>query len=67
MAKNSFLRKNQGQAVVEYILMMAVVVALIGLLSNGFKNGLVLLWERMAKDISAPCPKCPPPPEVRIR
>ena len=65
--KNPLLENNQGQAVVEYLLMVAVAVALIGIIGTGFRRGLILLWERMAKDISAACPGCPPSPDVRIR
>lgn len=67
MKKSPFLRSEKGQAVVEYILMLAVVVSLVVAMGVGFRRGLVQLWEKMAKDISAPCPGCVPPPEVRIR
>jgi Flp pilus assembly pilin Flp len=67
MNKSPFLRDEQGQAVIEYILMLAIVVSLVGVMGVGFRRGLIQLWEKMAKDISAPCPGCVPPPEVRFR
>ncbi len=67
MTKNSLLQDDQGQAIVEYVLMLAIVVSIIGVLGVGFRRALISLWEKMAKDISSPCPGCAPPPEVRIR
>jgi Flp pilus assembly pilin Flp len=64
---SSFYRNESGQAVVEYLLMLAVIVAIVGAVGIGFRKILVKLWEKMARDIAAPCPGCPPPPDVRIR
>lgn len=66
MVKNPLLENDRGQAVVEYVLMLAIVVAMIGVMSTGFRRALISLWGKMARDISAPCPGCPPPPEVRF-
>jgi len=66
MIKNRLLKNDQGQAVVEYVLMLAIVVAMVGVMSTGFRHALISLWRKMARDISAPCAGCPPPPEVRF-
>lgn len=65
--ETDFSRDDSGQAIVEYILMVAVVVAIIGVLSVGLRGVLVKVWGKMARDIAAPCAGCQPPPDVRIR
>lgn len=66
MRKNLF-DDQEGQAVVEYVLMVMIAMAVVGVIATGFRKSLIALWEKMAQDISAPCPGCPPPPDVRIR
>lgn len=61
------LQDDDGQVLVEYLLMAAVVVAVIGVIGTGFRRILITLWERMARDIAAPCPGCEPPPNAHIR
>lgn len=64
----SFLVSDEGgQAVLEYILMVSVAVSVVMVIGTGFRRILIKLWEKMARDIAAPCPSCPPPPDVRIR
>lgn len=61
------IREEDGQAVLEYILMLSIAVLVIGSFATGLRKVLVQIWERMAQDIAAPCPGCPPPPGMRIR
>jgi|GEM_PF-974708 len=55
------LRDQKGQAVVEYILMLSLVVTFVGLLAKGFRAPLRGLWHLFAKEVAAPCPGCPSP------
>lgn len=59
--------EDDGQAVLEYLLMLAVTVSVLGVLASGMRRVLVELWEKMARQIAAPCPGCTPPESVRIR
>lgn len=60
------LSNRRGQAILEYVLMMLIVVALVAILSKGLKSSLLIIWEFMAQRISAACPGCPPPPNVKF-
>lgn len=56
---------QQGQAIVEYILTLSVSIAIVVALSSTFRKSIFKLWVGLAKGISAACPGCPPPPNVR--
>lgn len=58
---------DSGQAILEYILMLSLAVTIVGVFATGLRKALAAIWESMARTISAPCPGCPPPPDVRIR
>ena len=60
------LSSQRGQAILEYVLMMLIVVAMVAILSKGLKSSLLIMWEFMAQKISAACPGCPPPPNVKF-
>jgi Flp pilus assembly pilin Flp len=60
-------RDEEGQAVVEYILMVSVTIAAVGALSFGFRKTLFRIWGLFAQEISAACPGCPPDPQIRLR
>ncbi|MFZ9594482.1 MAG: hypothetical protein ACO3A2_00185 [Bdellovibrionia bacterium] len=53
-------RGEQGQALVEYLLMLLVAFSVVGSLSFGFKRILLRIWGVYHKEISSPCPSCPP-------
>lgn len=55
---------QRGQAILEYVLMMLIVVSMVAILSKGLKSSLLVIWQFMAQRISAACPGCPPPPNV---
>lgn len=67
MVKTAQHGDQKGQAVVEYLLMLITVVGLVGILGIGFRRSLKGLWGKLARDISAPCPGCQPPRDVRFR
>lgn len=61
------LREEDGQVIVEYILMLSAMLLVATILGTGFRRMLTTVWERIAKDVAAPCPGCKPPPEIRFR
>lgn len=60
-------REEEGQAVVEYILMVSATIVAVGALSFGFRKTLFKIWGLFAQDITAACPGCPPDPAIRLR
>ncbi|MCM2324785.1 MAG: hypothetical protein NDJ90_16115 [Oligoflexia bacterium] len=61
------MRKGEsGQAVLEYVLMIALAVSIVALLGIGIRRSVIMVWDRMSRDIAAPCPRCPPPSGVRF-
>jgi Flp pilus assembly pilin Flp len=65
--KTPIIRNQQGQAVLEYMLMLSVALAVVTTLSIGFKQSLFTIWGIFSKEISAPCPSCVPDPKVQFR
>lgn len=57
---------EEGQAVVDYILTLAIIVTVVTVLSLGFRTSLFKLWQTFAREISAACPDCPPDPSIRL-
>jgi hypothetical protein len=60
------LNNNQGQAVLEYILMLLVALGVVTTISIGFKQSLFSIWGLFSREISAPCPACQPDPKVQF-
>jgi Flp pilus assembly pilin Flp len=57
---------DNGQAIVEYALMLSVAVGLVGLIAVGFRSSIIGLWKSFARDITSACPTgCPPPANVQ--
>jgi hypothetical protein len=60
--------EESGQALVEFVLMLAVSLSIVTLIGIGFRKGLVKLWGIFHKEISSPCPACQPNnPSYRFR
>ena len=55
------LNDQEGQAIVEYILMLSLVATFVAILAKGFKAPLQGLWHLFTQEIAAPCPGCPSP------
>ena len=53
-----FFNDDSGQALVEYILLLVVTVAILGLMKSSLKNVTVRFWTALAKRVAAPCPDC---------
>lgn len=56
---------EQGQVLLEYILMIAVALGILAILGAGFTRIRDHLWQQMSCEVAAPCPGCPPPESVR--
>jgi Flp pilus assembly pilin Flp len=64
----SLSQNEQGQAVVEYVLMLVIALGVVTSISVGFKKSLLSVWQVFAQEVSAPCPgDCTPNPSVRVR
>lgn len=50
---------DEGQAVVEYILMLVVTVSVVSIIGLGFRKTLFKLWSTFSREIAAACPGCP--------
>ena len=60
-------RQEEGQAIIEYVLMVSITVTAVGALGFGFRRTLFKLWESFSKDITAACPGCPPDRSIQLR
>jgi Flp pilus assembly pilin Flp len=49
---------TRGQAMVEYILMTLVALALVALIGTSLRQTVIKLWEFYIQQISAACPGC---------
>lgn len=53
--------KKGGQALVEYLLMLSISIALVLVLQSGFRQSVGRLWAYYAQNIAAGCPgQCQP-------
>lgn len=64
-AKGRLRSSESGQAIVEYVLILVVVVTVMGALGRGLRTSVRSVWVALAKEIAAPCPKCDPPASMR--
>ena len=52
------MRQNEeGQAIVEYILMLLLAVSVVTILGFGFRKSVMTLWVSVTRDIAAACPQ----------
>jgi Flp pilus assembly pilin Flp len=56
-----YMQNESGQAVIEYVLVLAMVVSAITIMSLGFRKGISKLWVSMIKQVAPACPGCTPP------
>ncbi len=59
-------KDESGQAIVEYVIILAMVVSVVTMMSSQLRRALFTFWETMAKEISAACPDCPKDPTIRF-
>ena len=59
------LRDEGGQALFEYVLVLAICVSAITIMGMGFRKGVAALWISMLKQVAPACPGCTPPPALQ--
>jgi hypothetical protein len=59
------LKKNSGQAILEYILLLIIMLSLGSILIGGIQKSRDKLWKQMLCDVSRACPKCAIPETVK--
>lgn len=61
-------RNQLGQALVEYILVLAVTIALAATFGNSIRTAILGLWTYITRSVTAACPTgCPSNPAYRLR
>lgn len=58
---------QNGQALVEYILMIVCALVLVGVMATGFRKGMIGIWGFYTRQITAACPGCPSNPSYKFR
>lgn len=58
---------SKGQVLVEYILMIALALSLMGFIGYSFRRITSFVWQQMTCEIAAPCPHCPSDPSIKNR
>jgi len=48
-----------GQAIVEYILMLVLAMAIVAAVNSSLNGSIRRIWAQMVSDVAAPCAKCP--------
>ncbi|OFZ20202.1 MAG: hypothetical protein A2X94_09890 [Bdellovibrionales bacterium GWB1_55_8] len=64
---SQLLRDENGQAVLEYLLMVAVAVTATGIMAMGFRRLLLSIWGEFTQKIVGASPNGPPDPRYRFR
>lgn len=54
----AFLMDESGQAIIEFMLLLIVIISIVGAMKQGLKSLTVKLWAMFARKIAAPCPAC---------
>ncbi len=53
------MKQSSGQAVVEYVLMLVLAIALVAVINGSLSGSVRNLWRALVSDVAAPCPRCP--------
>jgi Flp pilus assembly pilin Flp len=59
------LKDESGQALIEYVLLIALTISLVTIMATGLRKSVFTLWTFYTQAIAAPCPGCPAPSEIR--
>ena len=51
-------RGESGQAIVEYILLLSIIMSMTGLMIAGVRSNRDKMWKRVLCEVSAACPDC---------
>lgn len=49
---------KSGQAILEYLIILTIAIALAGILQFGLRKSMGRLWLGVSCDVAAPCPTC---------
>jgi Flp pilus assembly pilin Flp len=59
-----FRRNEEGQALVEYLLMIVIAISLMGGIAAGLRKGVIGVWGFYTRSVTAACPSgCPANPK----
>ena len=61
----NYSRKKSGQALVEYVLLVFIIVGIFTSIQYITLSGIGRLWKKLGSEIAAPCPTCPAPEEFQ--
>ena len=50
--------KESGQAIVEYILLLSIILSITGIMIAGVRSSRDRMWKRVLCEVSAACPDC---------
>ena len=57
------LNDEDGQALVEFMLMMAVSISVVSIIGTAFRKSLLNIWKQLTGEITAACACCPHSPQ----
>ncbi len=57
---------ERGQALVEYMLMIAVAFSIVIVFTTTLRSSVLRLWGYYIQQITAACPGCPPDPRYKM-
>lgn len=60
-----FITDESGQAVLEYVLGLALAVTFVLAITAIFRRSLLRLWFQITREIAAGCPSCVTDPSIR--
>jgi uncharacterized protein (UPF0333 family) len=59
-------QNSKAQAILEYLIVVSMIVAISLILIPVLKKNIRQLWAFMAKNIAAPCPGCQVDPSLQL-
>ena len=65
MRAQTLQTKESGQSMVEFVLALAFAVVVMAGVSFALRKSLRSFWWGIAREVTAPCPDCKPPPELK--
>ena len=61
----SVLSSKAGQAIVEYVLLLSIIISITGLMIAGVRSNRDKMWKRILCEVSAACPDCRSPDSAK--
>jgi Flp pilus assembly pilin Flp len=63
---NGCMKSREGQAMVEYMIMLVFVLSVMGTFNGTLKAAILGIWGFYTREIAAGCPGCPPDPRYHF-